>query len=85
MRAICIIFRLGGVAGSADRLGNSGRVRILVVALMAGGAGHRSVRARGKLLRLVVTGGAIRREGAAGGGANEAEKCQQEPGRMQAP
>jgi hypothetical protein len=84
VRAVRIIFCLSGVAGSAGRLGNSSRVRILVVALMTGGAGDGRVRALGKLLRLVVTGGAIRREGAAGGGANEAEECQQESGRMQA-
>jgi hypothetical protein len=83
MRALLIVLRLAGVAGGAGRFGNSGGVWIFVVPLMAGGARNRRMSAIGKLLRLVVTGGAIRRKGMVGGHAKEAEEQWDEPGGTQ--
>ena len=73
MRALLVVLRLAFMTSRAGGFGHSGGVGIVIVTLVAGGAGQLGVRALGKLLRLIVTGGAIRRPKTGSGSKKQAE------------
>src|SRR5437588_4264734 len=60
VRAVCVIAGLTAMAVCADRLGSTGRMRILLVRFRAALAQQTGVSARFELLSLIVAGGAVR-------------------------
>src|SRR5438105_2414115 len=60
VRAVCVIAGLTAMAICTDRLGSTGRMRILLVRFMAGLARQTGVSALVQLLSLIVAGGAVR-------------------------